>query len=207
MSDSALRVFDVPLQSDRGVVHFRLSADAAAAAPSVAQILAAIDAEQALQEGARVAFGFSVLTVVREADGRLFVHEPDFAGDALLQLNGDVTRSVTVLADQSSCVSELGVEPLPVAFDHKVVIARGCLSAHRIYLERMAKDDEDETDSGWFVGFVDGEGDNSDFEHVFCFQLLALRPALVPLLLLPEGHVAVFMGGDLQSLVAPDTSA
>lgn len=163
-----------------------------------------------LCEGEQIVAGWTTLTLVREPDGLLWVHEPDYASPhPLVQTRGDVTTSLAVLAEQKwRCVDQERCEPAALSFRDVIVVARGSLDAQHIYLERTT-DAVDDGDSGWFVGFADqdDEPNNADVEAIFVFQLLTLRPQLLPMLTLPAGYLVVFQGDSVVAIVPPASEA
>jgi hypothetical protein len=168
-----------------------------------------------LTEGATVQLGFGRFSIVRDADdNQLYVHEPAFDRD-IVETHNDVSRSLSVCAAQMELCGRFDAEPLPCGCLSTMVIAEGVLqSTGKIFAERTPPEvDEDDPeapeDSGWFVGFAEG-GDNTKMDTIFVYQLLEIRPALLPHLMLPVGHQVVLFGDDLKALArpaAPDTHA
>lgn len=163
-----------------------------------------------LCEGTQIEAGWTTLTLVREPDGLLWVHEPDYASpNPLVHTRGDVTTSLAVLAEQKwRCVDQERCEPAALSFRDTVVVARGSLDSPHIYLERTT-DAVDDGDSGWFVGFTDDDDvpNNATVETIYVFELLTLRPQLLPMLTLPAGYLVVFQGDTVMAIVPPASDA
>ena len=153
--------------------------------------LAGLDARgPALRDGSTIQFGWSRLTL--RADGPdLLVHEPDFAADPRRALSPRVDHTLRVLVAQTALLRTVGLEGDTVPYDGRVLIARGVLEEPAIYMER--KPPVDSRDSGWYVGPTADRGELGvdDLELVYVHDLLRLRPALLALLPLPVGTLAV----------------
>ena len=156
-----------------------------------------------IADGVKVQFGWSVLTI-RQEGSNFRVCEPDFDGDPFTQVRPDVTCTLAVLAMQVGVVRRVGVDPVEVRFDEKVVLRRGVLAEPHVFLNRGQPT---EGDSGWFVGPVEGPeydpDDLSQFEAIRVYELWRERRPLLSVLGLPPGHIAVFRGDTIESVMSP----
>jgi hypothetical protein len=199
MAMQTLRVRDVELVvrcDDRLAVQAR----------SVLELLAGLHGRgKGLADGVTVQVGWSVLTLRRRKEG-LQVCEPDFDGDPFRNLRDDMTCTLAVLSGMTAVLHRVGVEGVPARFDEKVVLAKGCLGGRRVHLQRS---EPEPGDSGWYVGPADGpasEQGADSYEAMYLFQLLRTRPALLQLLALPPGYLAVLDGNDIEAVVDPDNN-
>jgi hypothetical protein len=88
-----------------------------------------------------------------------------------------------------------------VRFDEAVLLARGCLGQRRIYLQRG---EPAPGDSGWYVGPVDSpvpEQKAENFESLRVFELLSRRAAVLQVMGLPPGFLAVFDGDRIEAVL------
>lgn len=99
-------------------------------------------------------------------------------------------------------IEEIGVEPVPILADDKIVIAGSSPGHRRIYLERTDPCSPD--DCGWYVGIVDNDNKESlDCEAVRLGDFLDLRGDLVEILTLPVGYLVVLDGDSIEAVVDP----
>lgn len=154
----------------------------------------------ALRDGTVIDFGWTPITL--RAEGQtLVVCEPDFDGDPARDFAPTVDKTLRVLKWQIGLLNAIGAEGVPARFADKVVIAKGCLSLFRVYLERIEVTRE--ADSGWYVGDPDrpdARESVSELEGVYVFQLLKARPALMKVLALPPGYLVVMEGDEPESI-------
>jgi len=150
-----------------------------------------------LRDGTRLQVGWSILTL-RSRESALIVCEPDFDGDPFKSTRDDVSCTLLVQAQQNDTLRGLGLSGVPVSFQDKIVLAKGCLGDAKIYLERKPPT---QGDSGWFIGRVDKSANNKDLEAVYVYQLLKRRAALMKILLLPPGFLIVFEGDRIESIL------
>ena len=155
----------------------------------------------ALRDGTTIDFGWSRLTL-RTQDDKLVVHEPSFADDPFQRTVPDVSRTLHVLREQLALVTAVGVEPHVTRFDQKLTVLRGGLEQPRIYAERRATSNPE--DSGWFIGDAGvapppSTGDNIDV--LFVFQLVSRRRDVMQALGLPPGFLVVFDRETLEAVV------
>lgn len=144
------------------------------------------------------------LFVLRATDDGLSVLVPDYTGDPFADLTEDLSLALWVMDAQAEVLRRFGVDGQPTRWDDTLVVQKGVLDADAVYLHRTATDREH--DSGWYVGRVgdDGVPGVDDLERVRAFELLTRRRALVPLLGLPDGHLAIVVGDEIDGVQGPD---
>jgi hypothetical protein len=167
-----------------------------------------------IQDGSTIEVGWSILVLVASDTGKLIVCEPDFDEDPLEKVVDDITRTLYVLAEQNYIITETHTaETAQIPrFDQTVILKKGVLDEENIYLERSEQDDENEDDSGWFIGNSDDDDIDEDeelsdeeideeYEACYVYELLAKRPALLSVLGLPTGYIVVFVGDEIDAIV------
>lgn len=167
--------------------------------PHVLNLLSALHEQgEPMTEGLALRWGWSELVLVREADGRLQVHEPDFGDDSLESFRADVTTTLQVQAATRDLLAACQVEPRPVRFDELLVVAGDALAATRLMAQR--NEPSAEGDSGWYVGARPGFEEGA-LKPRMVFELLAARRALLPALALPAGWQVVLDGDRIVRVV------
>lgn len=154
----------------------------------------------AIQDGTTIKFGWSLLTLISDAD-ELVVWEPDFEKDPHHDLVPQAEHTLRVLTEQMALLRSIGVEGTDADYLSQVVIAKGCLNADRIYLERTAVDAP--KDSGWYIGEVESAEQEKvveDLETMYVYQIFQTRRPLMPVLALPPGYLVVFHGEMIQAI-------
>jgi hypothetical protein len=105
-------------------------------AESVLRLLLEIESHgKPLREESLIPLGWSRLSLRARGD-ELVVCEPRFDGDALAEVNEDITRTLSVLVDQAALTQRLGTASQLTAFDRTITVACGVLDQRRIYVER-----------------------------------------------------------------------
>jgi hypothetical protein len=160
-----------------------------------------MDGEAPVEEGKRIQFGWSMLIFKRLGPDTLVVCEPDFLGDAFREVQDDVTFTLEVQARQNDLARQLKFDPVPALFKEKIVLAKGCLDIEHIYLERTPNPSAG--DSGWYIGPVDDAEKDVELDAIYVYDLIRLRPLLLPVLCLPAGHLVVFAGDELETVLNP----
>jgi hypothetical protein len=170
----------------------------------VLRVIARIAENDPPRDGLSVRLGWTVLTLAADGDG-FVVCEPDFANDPLAGHRPEIAASLDVLAGQSAFARACGVEPVDAGFDSLVIVAAGALTAPSIQGFREEQDDPE--DSGWTLtegGAGKASNDADDYEAIHSYRLLALRPAILPALVLPPNYGFILDAGKPLRVVAPN---
>jgi hypothetical protein len=155
-----------------------------------------------LRDGTVIEFGWAPLRL-RAEHQELVVCEPDYAGD-VHQFVASVTRTITVVAEQTALLDALGVEGVAARYDQGIVLKRGVLDLGRIFLHR--REPVSDRDSGWYVGPADDSGEPPDpgqLDAIHVYRLLNIRPAWLRVMALPPEYIAVFDGDEIEAVVDP----
>ncbi|GAB4070284.1 hypothetical protein GCM10028777_35000 [Angustibacter speluncae] len=157
-----------------------------------------------LHPGAVLRFGWSVLVLRREPDGRLQVCEPDFARDPGADLRPEISTTLRVQAATRDLMAYLDVvDPVPVAYDQTVRVLGDVLDEPVLHLVRNVPEG---TSSGWFVTgpATPGVDALADPVPVPVHRLLVHRPTVIPALALPVGSVLTVQGDRLDQVLDSD---
>ena len=152
--------------------------------------------------GMKLQVGWSILELRKAADSYI-VFEPDFSKNPLVDFRPDVSVTLQVQFSQVDLINRLNLVPTETSFQDKIIFAKGSLDEGKIYLERVSPRPE-KGDSGWFIGFVNGNNDPSNLQSGFVYQLLYLRPILLQFLLLPAGSMVVLDGSKVEAILDHD---
>lgn len=154
--------------------------------------------------GAVLRFGWSVLVLRREPDGRLQVCEPDFARDPTTDLRPEISTTLRVQAATRDLMAYLGVlDPVPVAYDQTLRAVGDVLDTPVLHLVRSVGDARS---SGWFAtgSLRSGADALADPVPIPVHRMLVHRPTLVPALALPVGSVVTMHGDRLVTVLDSD---
>ncbi len=158
-------------------------------------------APEDIRSGFTFRVGWSLYELMVDEYGITRLAVPDYRrGVDIRRRVTDLTTALSVQADQDATLAALGVEDgVPAEHHQKVVLDRRALEADHLYLLRQRIT---ESDSGWHLGVVSDEQDEADqqLEGLYVHELLHLFPFVMPLLSLPVGYVAEFIGGRLTSV-------
>jgi hypothetical protein len=153
-----------------------------------------------LDDDVKIRMGWSALTL-RKRDARFVVCEPDFDGDPFTKTVEDVTRTLRVLFRQKDFVNRVSAKAQESMFGDKVVMAKNVLKTDSLALQRS---EPKPGDSGWYVGPADDPESVTEYEAIYVYQLLHLRPALLDVLALPEGYVVFVTADTVDAVFDPD---
>jgi hypothetical protein len=158
----------------------------------------------ALSSGSLIHYGWVRLRLA-SCDGGLWVCEPDFFKQSIEQYIPRVDYTLGVISEQAHLIQRLGCSSKVTHFSDSLVISNGCLAQHRIYLERRQA--VTENDSGWYIGSQDQVQEKAQLSSIQAYQLLKLRPELMPVLALPVGYIATFAGERLEAILDDQDNA
>jgi len=142
-----------------------------------------------LQEGLRLRFGWSMLTLRGEPAG-LRVCEPDFSSDPLTQLHPTLDRTLAILATQLQWLRRVKEQGADVRFDQHVVFTHDAFRADDLFALRNEAGSE--VDSGWSVAPVPepgGQIDMSQLSAIPIYNLVDSYPELLSIFTLPTGYL------------------
>ena len=142
-----------------------------------------------MRDGFRIRFGWSLLTLRSDPAG-LRVCEPLFTGDPDHALNPNLDTTLGVLKAQVEWLQRLGEQGSDVAFDQQIVVVGDALATADIFA--LQEEPKSDVDSGWSVAPVPAAGHDIDMSGLRALPihlLVAARPGLLPILVLPTGYL------------------
>lgn len=157
-----------------------------------------------LQEGSRIQYGWSVLTLQKENDC-LRICEPAFYGDALNNFSPRIDTTLAILQEQALVLQRTGLKGLDVSFSDEVFVRNNALEAPNLFLRRQQPGREG--DSGWYIGNLDdmdASAEECSSESVRVFMLLQRRSVLLQVLTLPVDTLVVVSGDTITEILDVD---
>lgn len=153
-----------------------------------------------LESGVKIQFGWSFLIFRNFGDNQLIVCEPDFSGNPFSEEKNSIDFTLEIQAVQNTFVKRCGVEPIATLFQDKIILAKECLNKEKLFMERIEPDLE-KGDSGWFINTLEDDSEDIEYEAIYAFQLLKLRPELISVLMLPPGFIVLVNKNTIEKVI------
>ena len=141
-----------------------------------------------LKDGFKIQIGFSLYILQKAISGYCIV-TPDYEPTPFLKVTEDLTLAFWIQMEQ---------------LDDKIAVAKGSIVKPKICLQRF----RDLGGSGWCVNEIfqnkDGKFSNVDtteYESIYAYQLLNIRPSVLKALMLPYDYIVVIDGDDIIELL------
>ncbi|PDY46429.1 immunity protein Imm33 domain-containing protein [Bacillus pseudomycoides] len=151
-----------------------------------------------LIDGFSIQVGWSIYFLDKREDGyHIIVH--DYTKNPFEDMTDDLTISLWILLTQVSFLKPLTIEGELLRFCDKIVAAKNVLELDNIYLERTKGCEKG--DSGWYIGPVNDEHNAEEYEALYAYELLKLRPSLIRVLTLPFEYLVIFEKDELKAVV------
>lgn len=130
----------------------------------------------------------------------------DFNKNPMTDKTEDITTALMVQNMQIEAIQVSKSQPMATTFKDTVLVLKEAMNAEDIYLNRS--EPEKEGDSGWYFGLLDDPNEDThssdDYIVVPSYQFLKIRPAVLRLLQMPVGTVAVIHQNEITALVDKD---
>ncbi|CAI8760159.1 MULTISPECIES: immunity protein Imm33 domain-containing protein [Bacillus] len=151
-----------------------------------------------LIDGFSIQVGWSIYFLDKREDGyHIIIH--DYTKNPFEDMTDDLTISLWILLTQVSFLKPLTIEGELLRFCDKIVAAKNVLELDNIYLERTKGCEKG--DSGWYIGPVNDEHNAEEYEALYAYELLKLRPSLIRVLTLPFEYLVIFEKDELKAVV------
>lgn len=154
-----------------------------------------------LQPGFKLQIGWSLYFMEAATDG-FQITSPDYTANPFEQTTPDLTIALSVQMRQNDMLRETCTTATAVSFQDTLIILNDALTDANTYMVR------DETsragDSGWYWGLVNDHQTNrktEDYTALYVWQLLKIKPVLMPLLALPYGCMAMISNDEIVEIV------
>jgi hypothetical protein len=157
-----------------------------------------------LRAGSKIQFGWSVLSLQQKTENTLRVVEPDFDGD-ISATRPVVDVTLEVLKAQVGLLHSVREEGVDARYDQMIIATRNWLETPDLFLKRDLPQFPEDT--GWFIGYLDdleAARPPHETQALYVYELLILRPALMQLLALPPGYLAIVNGETIRAVLDKD---
>lgn len=153
-----------------------------------------------IEGGVKIQFGWSFLIFRNFDDNQLILCEPDFSRNPFSEEKNSIDSTLEVQALQNSFAKRCGVDPIATLFKDKIILVKGCLNKEKLFMERIEPDLEN-GDSGWFIKTMEDDSEDVEYEAIYAFQLLKLRPELMSVLMLPPGFIVLVDKNTIEKVI------
>lgn len=153
-----------------------------------------------IEDGAKIQFGWSFLIFRNFDDNQVILCEPDFSRNPFSEEKNSIDFTLEVQALQNSFAKRCGVDPIATLFQDKIVLVKGSLNKEKLFMERIEPDLEN-GDSGWFIKTVEDDSEDVEYEAIYAFQLLYLRPEIMSVLILPPGFIVLVDKNTIEKVI------
>jgi len=154
-----------------------------------------------LQDNYKIQVGWSIY-IISEQNEEFVILSPDHNQNPFKDITSDLTISLMIQAQQNEMLRKANIQGEPISFQDTMVILKEALKSDLLYLER--KEICKKGDSGWYLGLLDDKSESrssEDYQAIYIFQLLQLKPELLQLLTLPVGCIAIINGDTIVEVV------
>lgn len=152
-----------------------------------------------LKDGFKIQVGFS-LYILRKMTSGYCIVTPNYETTPFLEFTDDLTLAFWIQMEQLEMLQKYRINGEPIRFDDKIAVAKGSIVKPKICLQRF----RDLGGSGWCVNEIiqDKNGrfsnvDTSEYESIYAYQLLNIRPSILKLLMLPYDYIVVIDEDDI----------
>ena len=152
-----------------------------------------------LKDGFKIQVGFSLYVLRKMASGYCIV-TPNYETTPFLEFTEDLTLAFLIQMEQLETLRKYRINGETIRFDDEIAVAKGSLVKPKICLQRF----RDLGGSGWCVNEImqnkNGQFlnvDTSEYESIYAYQLLNIRPSILKLLMLPYDYIVVIDENDI----------
>ena len=156
-----------------------------------------------LKDGFKIQIGFSLYILQKAISGYCIV-TPDYESTPFLKVTEDLTLAFWIQMEQLDMLQKYHINGETIRFDDKIAVAKGSIVKPKICLQRF----RDLGGSGWCVNEIfqnkDGKFSNVDtteYESIYAYQLLNIRPSVLKALMLPYDYIVVIDEDDIIELL------
>lgn len=144
----------------------------------------------------RIEVGFSIF-ILRKKQGKqeYDILVPDYNGTPFSENTDDLTLAFLIQLEQIKLLKKYNISGVGIRFDDEIVVAKKTLDKQLIRLQRFTGVDG----SGWYINeiYIDKDGsyenvDAKEFEVIYAYQLLSIRPSILSVLFLPYEYMVIF---------------
>lgn len=160
-------------------------------------------AYQIISEGNNIQIGWGFFKVL-QADCGYQIVAYDLLKNPFNDVTEDLTLNLEIFAQQRKVLNDTKSVVEETSFQDTLIVHKEAFEASQIYLQRS--EPEDENDSGWYMGVIDGEDSDNpdDYEKICTYQLIKHCKEALSVMQLPVGTICIFENGELIEAVDED---
>lgn len=156
-----------------------------------------------LKDGFKIEIGFS-LYILQKSEIGYYVVSPNYESTPFSEITEDLTLAFWIQMEQLELLQKYHISGEAIRFDDEIAVAKGSMVKPKICLQRF----RDLGGSGWCVNEIsqseDGKFSNAktrEYESIYAYQLVNIRPSLLKILMLPYDYIIVFDGDDIAEIL------
>lgn len=156
-----------------------------------------------LKDGFKIEIGFSVY-ILRKNEIGYSVVSPNYETTPFSEITEDLTLAFLIQMEQLAILQKYHITGERIRFDDEIAVAKNSIAKPLICMQRF----RDLGGSGWCVNEIsqseDGtffNADASEYESIYAYQLLHMRPSILKILMLPYDYLIVLDGDDIVEIL------
>lgn len=156
-----------------------------------------------LKDGFKIEIGFS-LYILQKSESGYYVVSPDYESTPFSEITEDLTLAFLIQMEQLDLLQKYHISGESIRFDDEIAVAKGSIDKPKICMQRF----RDLGGSGWCLNEISQSEDGSfsnvetdEYESIYAYQLLNMRPSRLKILMLPYDYIIVFDGDDIVEIL------
>ncbi|MBR0529333.1 MAG: hypothetical protein IJJ76_06135 [Ruminococcus sp.] len=153
-----------------------------------------------IHDNYKLEIGFSLYILrKRESEDAYDICVPDYKKSPFTDVTDDLTLAFLIQLEQITVLQKYNLSGASVRFDDEILVSKDSLTKSTICLQRF----RDLKGSGWCINEIIQDQDGSfmntnsgEYEMIYAYQLLSMRPSILNVLFLPYDYIAVFKDDD-----------
>lgn len=145
--------------------------------------------------------GWSFYFIKKQKDTYI-ITTSDYNKNPFIDRTDDLTIALNVQSMQNKLLNDVKQEGCSVTFQDTMVVLKDALNSKEVYMHRNREPEEN--NSGWYLGLINDPKDKhpvSDYKSIYTFELLKYNPALLKLLSINVGDLAIIQDNDIVEIV------
>lgn len=156
-----------------------------------------------LRDGFKIEIGFSVY-ILRKNEIGYSVVSPNYETTPFSEITEDLTLAFLIQMEQLTILQKYHMNGERIRFDDEIAVAKNSIAKPQICMQRF----RDLGGSGWCVNEISQSEDGtffivdaSEYESIYAYQLLSMRPSILKILMLPYDYLIVLNGDDIVEIL------
>lgn len=156
-----------------------------------------------IKDGFKIEIGFS-LYILQKSESGYDVVVPDYESTPFSEVTEDLTLAFLIQMEQIELLQKYRINGESIRFDDEIAVVKGSVDKPKICMQRF----RELGGSGWCLNEISQSEDGSfsnvetdEYESIYAYQLLNMRPPLLKVLMLPYDYFIVFDGDDIVEIL------